>query len=272
MRLNQPIPILMILYPTLWVLFYKDLPSLKTIIIFCLGSILMRTIGCIFNDINDYYFDSQVKRTSHRPIANGNISRKKALYLVIFLLFLAVFLIIQLNYLTICIGILSFICTLIYPIFKRFFLLPQLFLGITINLGIIMAYTSMYNHFPSNSIWILYFSSIFWTLSYDTIYALSDQHDDIKLNLKSSTITFGKQVFVAIMLFQFVMIVGFKVFALMNHYSQIFNIFLLIIIIILIYQNILCKKIYNNNIYNFTKIFLNNQWIGLIIFLAIIIK
>ena len=206
-RLNKPIGFMLLFWPCAWGLtlayyldpffgFYFDWGKLlyfKYLILFFLGSVLMRSAGCIFNDIVDRDLDKKVERTKKRPIASGKISVSQSLIYVIILCSIAFLILLQFNLRTIILGLGSMFLAFAYPFMKRITYWPQLFLGLTFNWGIIMAWTSV-----TNSIWIepiiLYIAAIFWTLGYDTIYGLQDIHDDEIIGVKSTSIKFKNNV------------------------------------------------------------------------------
>ena len=198
-RLDKPIGILLLFWPCVWGLtlgYYfneKTIIYLKYVVLFFLGSVLMRTAGSIFNDIIDKNFDKKVQRTKERPIASGKISVSEAFIYVIFFCLVAFFILLQFNWLTIALGISSMIFVFAYPFMKRITYWPQLFLGLTFNWGIIMGWTAMTNNISIEPI-ILYFSAIFWTLGYDTIYGLQDIRDDEIIGVKSTSVKFKKNV------------------------------------------------------------------------------
>ena len=198
-RLDKPIGFLLLFWPCVWGLtlgYYfneKTILYLKYIVLFFLGSVLMRTAGSIFNDIIDKNFDKKVQRTKERPIASGKISVSEAFIYVIFFCLVAFFILLQFNWLTIALGISSMILAFAYPFMKRITYWPQLFLGLTFNWGIIMGWTAMTNNISIEPI-ILYFSAIFWTLGYDTIYGLQDIRDDEIIGVKSTSVKFKKNV------------------------------------------------------------------------------
>ena len=198
-RLNKPIGFMLLFWPCLWGLtlahYYNQGITLylKYIILFFLGSILMRSAGCIFNDIVDKEFDKKVERTKTRPIPSGKISILNAFIYVILLCSFALFILLQFNSLTIILGMSSMILAFAYPFMKRITYWPQLFLGLTFNWGIIMGWASITNDISIEPI-ILYLSAIFWTLGYDTIYGLQDMHDDEIIGIKSTAIKFKNNV------------------------------------------------------------------------------
>jgi 4-hydroxybenzoate polyprenyltransferase len=198
-RLDKPIGFLLLFWPCVWGLtlgYYfneKTILYLKYMVLFFLGSVLMRTAGSIFNDIIDKNFDKKVQRTKERPIASEKISVSEAFIYVIFFCLVAFFILLQFNWLTIALGISSMILAFAYPFMKRITYWPQLFLGLTFNWGIIMGWTAMTNNISIEPI-ILYFSAIFWTLGYDTIYGLQDIRDDEIIGVKSTSVKFKKNV------------------------------------------------------------------------------
>ena len=218
-RLNKPIGFMLLFWPCLWGLtlayHYKNggIIYLKYIFLFFLGAVLMRSAGCIFNDVVDRNLDKKVLRTKERPIASGKVSVFKASIYIISLCLLALLILIQFNFLTIVLGISSMFFAFAYPFMKRITYWPQLFLGLTFNWGIIMGYSSITNNI-SLEVVILYISAIFWTLGYDTVYGLQDIHDDEIIGVKSTSIKFKNnvKVFVGICYSLFilgVLLVGF---------------------------------------------------------------
>ena len=194
-RLNKPIGFMLLFWPCSWGLAYayslnKDINSfVHFLLLFFLGSVLMRSAGCIFNDIVDRDFDKKVSRTKTRPIASGKISITQSIIYVIALCVLALIILIQFNNLTIILGFGSMFLAFSYQFMKRITYWPQLFLGLTFNWGIIMAWYAM-GFQLSFDIILLYISAIFWTLGYDTIYGAQDMSDDEIIGLKSTSIKF----------------------------------------------------------------------------------
>ena len=198
-RLNKPIGFMLLFWPCSWGLAYAyNLNQnfnifLYYLLLFFLGSVLMRSAGCIFNDIVDKDLDKEVQRTKGRPIASGKISIKKSVIYIIILCLLALLILIQFNFLTIMLGMGSMLLAFSYPFMKRITYWPQLFLGLTFNWGIIMAWTAINNNI-SFEIITLYISAIFWTLGYDTIYGVQDMEDDEIIGIKSTSIKFKKNI------------------------------------------------------------------------------
>jgi 4-hydroxybenzoate polyprenyltransferase len=198
-RLNKPIGFLLLFWPCVWGLtlaYYFSGETnlyLKHILLFFLGSVLMRSAGCIFNDIVDRDLDKKVQRTRERPIASGKVSVSEAFIYIVFLCLVAFLILLQFNWLTIVLGISSIVLAFAYPFMKRITYWPQLFLGLTFNWGIIMGWTSITNSISTEPV-ILYLAAIFWTLGYDTIYGLQDIRDDEIIGVKSTSIKFKNNV------------------------------------------------------------------------------
>ena len=198
-RLNKPIGFLLLFWPCVWGLtlaYYFSGETnlyLKHIVLFFLGSVLMRSAGCIFNDIVDRDLDKKVQRTRERPIASGKVSVSEAFIYIVFLCLVAFLILLQFNWLTIVLGISSIVLAFAYPFMKRITYWPQLFLGLTFNWGIIMGWTSITNSISTEPV-ILYLAAIFWTLGYDTIYGLQDIRDDEIIGVKSTSIKFKNNV------------------------------------------------------------------------------
>jgi len=202
MRLDKPIGILLLLWPTLWALLIagQGQPNIVIVLIFVTGTVLMRSAGCVLNDIADSRFDGFVSRTQTRPLANHEIHKKEAYLLALVLSLVAFGLVSQLNGFTIKLSIAAMLLAASYPYTKRFLAIPQAYLGIAFSFGIPMAFAAIMNYLPPIC-WLLLAANIFWVIAYDTEYAMVDREDDIKLGLRSSAITFGRLDVTAIMLF-----------------------------------------------------------------------
>ncbi|MDB5809763.1 MAG: ubiA [Betaproteobacteria bacterium] len=193
MRLDKPIGILLLLWPTLWGLWLSSTgsPNLMVAVVFVLGVVLMRSAGCVINDFADRDFDRHVERTRNRPLAAQLISTREALTVAGVLVLLSFLLVLQLNMLTIKLSLIALALAVIYPFLKRVFWLPQAWLGIAFGFGIPMAFAAHQNQVVPLA-WVLLAANIFWAIAYDTEYAMVDRDDDIKLGLKSSAILFGR--------------------------------------------------------------------------------
>ena len=270
-RINKPIGFMLLFWPCAWGLAYSynfnrdiELFFYYIILFFC-GSVLMRSAGCIFNDIVDKDFDKKVQRTKQRPIASGKISVIHSFFYVIILCAVAFCILLQFNIATIALGLGSMILAFAYPFMKRITYWPQLFLGITFNWGLVMAWTSMNNDITLN-ILLLYLAAIFWTLGYDTIYGAQDMSDDEIIGLKSTSIKFKKHIklFLSISYLLTSILVLYVFF---NHHKNIYFLFFLsMFIVTLIYQILKFDK---KNQINCLKLFKINSFSGLFLFLGI---
>ena len=269
-RLNKPIGFLLLFWPCSWGLslalyFNKNFYTFfYYLILFFLGSILMRSAGCIVNDIVDEKIDRKVKRTKNRPIASGKLNKIIAWSYVLILCSLALVVLLQFNFLTISLGMFSMIFAFSYPFMKRFTYWPQLYLGFTFNWGIIMAWAAIVNDISYLPI-LLYVGAIFWTLGYDTIYGVQDISDDEVIGVKSTAIKFKKNINLFVMSCYLISVsaIIFVMISLKITYS---SIFLGFFIISLLYQ----LKIFKiNNSSSCLKAFKINNVSGLMVFLSL---
>ena len=193
MRFDKPIGILLLLWPTWWALLLAGdgRPSLRNILIFSCGVILMRAAGCVMNDIADREYDPHVKRTRLRPLASGELTLKQALGLFLLLMLLAFLLVLMTNVLTVKLAFVGALLASAYPFFKRFTHLPQVVLGIAFGWGILMAFAAEINSVPAIAWWLLLINAI-WSVIYDTLYAMVDREDDLAVGIKSTAILFGR--------------------------------------------------------------------------------
>lgn len=199
-RLDKPIGILLLLWPTLWALWFASngKPDWTLVAIFTMGTVLMRSAGCAINDYADRDFDKHVQRTVDRPITSGKIKPKEALIIASVLTLIAFALILPLNTLTKQLSIAAVIIAASYPYCKRFFAIPQAYLGIAFGFGIPMGFAAVQNTIPAAAWWLLV-ANIFWAVAYDTEYAMVDREDDLKIGMKTSAITFGRFDVAAVM-------------------------------------------------------------------------
>ncbi|MEI7455946.1 MAG: 4-hydroxybenzoate octaprenyltransferase [Nitrosomonadales bacterium] len=199
-RLDRPIGILLLLWPTLWGIWIagNGTPAWPIVLIFTLGTVLMRSAGCAINDYADRHIDLHVERTRHRPITSGRISHKEALLLASALALISFTLILPLNTLTLLLSIPAVFLAASYPFTKRFFVIPQAYLGIAFGFGIPMAFAAQLNSVPPVA-WLLLSANVFWAIAYDTEYAMVDRDDDIHLGIHSSALFFGKYDVAAVM-------------------------------------------------------------------------
>lgn len=287
MRLNKPLPMLLLLWPTCWALLLSsnqgDILNLKNWCVFIFGIIISRTLGCVINDLFDKNIDANVFRTKNRPLASGEIKTKKAIFLIIILCFLDLFCALNLDLYAFLLSFVALALMIFYPLSKRFFPCPQLILGSAFNWGIIMAYAQVQNQVPLDA-WILYFIATCWTISYDTIYALSDLFDDVRLKINSSARLFGNNLIICVAFFEFLMLLGLLVLGFQHGGSLAYGIILfacgLWMMMQLYFLNLYIQKnishdqayisniTYKNRVKYFISEFQKHHWIGLSIFLA----
>ena len=200
MRLDKPIGILLLLWPTLWALWISSHghPNWIIVWIFVLGTVLMRSAGCVINDFADRDFDPHVERTKNRPLAAGLVSKKEALALFAVLTLAAFLLILRLNKLTIQLSVAALFLAASYPFTKRFFAIPQAYLGIAFGFGIPMGFAAQTGAVPAVA-WAMLAANVFWAVAYDTEYAMVDRDDDLRIGIQTSAITFGKYDVAAVM-------------------------------------------------------------------------
>ena len=193
MRLDKPIGTLLLLWPTLWALWLASdgRPSARIVWIFVLGTLLMRSAGCVMNDLADWRFDAEVKRTRDRPLATGAVSRGEAIALAAALTGAAFAMVLSLNRLTIALSFAALVLAATYPLTKRFLAIPQAYLGIAFGFGIPMGYAATLGIIPAEGWWLL-LANIFWAIAYDTEYAMVDRDDDVRIGIKTAAITFGR--------------------------------------------------------------------------------
>ncbi len=270
-RLTKPIGFMLLFWPCSWGLAYAYIENSNLslfvyyLFLFFLGSVLMRSAGCIFNDIVDKDFDKKVQRTKYRPLAAGKITVTRALVYVLTLCSIAFLVLIQFNLFTILLGLGSMFLAFSYPFMKRITYWPQLFLGFTFNWGIIMAWVAFHNSITIEIV-LLYISAIFWTLGYDTIYGAQDMSDDQIIGLKSTSIKFKNNIHMFVST-SYVISIGFMLFLFKNFVGQnTFTFLFLIFILSLIYQLIILKK---NNPNQYLGLFKTNNVSGLFLFLGI---
>ena len=271
-RLKKPIGFMLLFWPCSWGLAYSHSTNqnldlfIYYLILFFFGSVLMRSAGCIVNDIVDKDFDKKVQRTKKRPIASGKISVKNSLIYVVILCSIAFVILVQFNLLTILLGLCSMLLAFSYPFMKRITYWPQLFLGVTFNWGIIMAWAAIHNNITVE-ISILYLSAIFWTLGYDTIYGAQDMADDEIIGLKSTSLKFKKDIKLFVGISYLITLVLIVYLFLGEMGKNLFSLLLLLFAISLILQLINFDK---NNPQKCLSSFKLNNYSGLLLFLTIL--
>ena len=273
-RLKKPIGYLLLFWPCVWglTLIYDFNGSLNIyffyILLFFLGSVLMRSAGCIVNDILDRKFDKKVSRTKNRPIASGKISVQTGFLYAFILCLLAFFVLINFNYFTIIIALASMPLAFTYPLMKRFTYWPQLFLGITFNYGLILGWTSISEQIDIAPI-IFYLGAIFWTLGYDTIYGFQDIKDDEIIGVKSTSIKFKGTAKIFLILCYLSLISSLVVGGLIMNFDLIYFLFIAIPVIHLFFYQI--NNFNSKNPASCLRIFKSNNYLGIIIFLNILV-
>ena len=268
-RLDKPIGILLLLWPTLSALWLASngKPDWQLIFIFTLGTALMRAAGCAVNDYADRDIVKHVKRTAERPLTAGRIAGWEALLVASMLALVAFLLILPLNGLTKLLSIAAVLIAASYPYFKRFFALPQAYLGIAFGFGIPMAYAAVQNQLPGTA-WLLLIANIFWALAYDTEYAMVDRDDDLKIGIHTSAITFGRFDVAAVM---FCYLANLIIIAYVGDVYGLgfwFNMGILLALLCAIYHYFLIRSRSREGCFT---AFQQNNWVGCFIFIGIVL-
>ena len=273
-RLKKPIGYMLLFWPCTWglTIAYDISANLNTyffyIILFFLGAVLMRSAGCIVNDILDRKFDRKVSRTKNRPLASGKISVSLGLIYATILCLLAFLVLINFNYLTIIIALASMPLAFTYPLMKRFTYWPQLFLGVTFNYGLILGWTSINSTITLIPL-VFYFGAIFWTLGYDTIYGYQDIKDDEIIGLKSTSIKFKKSPFAFLNLCYIIFILSLLVIGYLMKLNSFFFIFSFLIIFQMFYYQL--KRLDVESSESCLNIFKSNNLLGLTVYLTFLL-
>jgi 4-hydroxybenzoate polyprenyltransferase len=268
-RLNKPIGIFLLLWPTLWALLIagEGKPDATILVVFMLGVLLMRSAGCAINDFADQNFDGDVERTKNRPLVTGNVSSLEAISIFVILSLIAFSLVVFfLNKLTLIFSLIAVALAASYPFTKRLHYLPQVHLGLAFAWAVPMAFVAITDTYPPKWGWLLFIATIIWTTAYDTMYGMVDRRDDIKIGVKSTAILFGSSDRVIIGILQI-----FVLLALISVGTQVdlrywYFCSLFLVTLFFIYQQIL---IYSRNPDDCLDAFLNNNYVGFIIFLGI---
>ncbi|NOS96203.1 MAG: 4-hydroxybenzoate octaprenyltransferase [Methylotenera sp.] len=264
MRLDKPIGILLLLWPTLWALLIagNGNPDWIVVMIFVTGTVLMRSAGCVMNDIADSQYDGLVERTQYRPIPNGDVSKNEAYVLAAMLSLVAFGLVNLLNILTVKLSVLALFLAITYPLTKRFFVMPQAYLGIAFGFGIPMAFAATSNNIPPVA-WLLLLANVFWAIAYDTEYAMVDREDDLKIGIRSSAITFGRFDVIAVMLCYAITLALLALAGYWLLMGVAYYIGLTVATGIALYHYFLIKNRARANCF---QAFLGNNWLGLAVF------
>lgn len=269
MRLDRPIGILLLMWPTLSALWIaaEGLPDLTVLMVFVLGVIIMRSAGCAINDFADREVDGDVWRTEGRPLATGELQARDAI-MVFALLALAAFgLVLLLNTMTIMLSLVAVFLAATYPFMKRYTYLPQIYLGMAFGWAIPMAFTAQTGTLPVIA-WLLFMANIIWTTVYDTFYAMADREDDLKIGVKSTAILFGDDDRVIQGILQVAYLLVMVLIGQQLELSAVYYLGLVIVAALFIYQQFLSRQ---REPKACLKAFLNNNWVGLVIFASLVL-
>jgi 4-hydroxybenzoate polyprenyltransferase len=269
LRLNKPIGIFLLLWPTLIALWIagEGHPNPTIVFIFALAVVLMRSAGCVINDMADQKFDAKVSRTCNRPLVTGKVSKKEALLLFILLIALAFLLVLQLNFFTIQLSLLSLLLAMFYPFMKRVTHLPQVILGMAFSMAIPMAFAAQLNTIPTIA-WALTLANVCWVVAYDTQYAMVDKLDDLKIGVKSTAILFAAADRWIILILQFMAMLLFILIGYSLQLNFYYYLGLLIAVTQILYQ---FKLIYKREPDHCLQAFLNNNLLGASIFIGLLL-
>lgn len=269
-RLDKPIGIFLLLWPTLWALWIaaKGIPDTNVLVVFVLGVILMRSAGCAINDYADRDIDPHIERTSTRPLAAGQISTTEALVIFVLLALSAFALVMTLNPLTRWMSLGGVLLAASYPFMKRYHYLPQVHLGIAFAWAIPMAFTAQTGELPPPTGWLLFIAAILWTTAYDTMYAMADREDDIKIGVKSTAILFGEADKLIIAVLQLLFLLGITLLGQVAKLGWPFYTALGVASVFALYQQFLLRLRDPQDCF---RAFLNNNWLGMVLFIGIVV-
>jgi len=267
MRMDRPIGSWLLLWPTFWAIWIagEGNPSAHIVVIFALGVFIMRSAGCVINDYADRKIDKHVERTRNRPITSGKVSPREALALFATCVFLAFILVLFLNLYTILLSFAALFLAAIYPFMKRYTHYPQIVLGMAFSWAIPMAFSAQLNHIPMIA-WILYGVTILWIVSYDTMYAMADREEDLKIGVKSTAIIFADNDKLIIAILQAAFILGMVMIAWLLQAGIFFYLGIFTALGFSIYQQYLLRNREQEACF---EAFLNNNWLGMMIFIGI---
>ncbi|MFV1873793.1 MAG: 4-hydroxybenzoate octaprenyltransferase [Oleiphilus sp.] len=268
-RLDKPIGIYLVLWPTLWSLWLaaEGLPSTDVLIVFVLGVVLMRSAGCVINDFADRKIDGAVKRTKERPLIKGTISPKQALIFFALLCLAAFLLVLTMNTLTIYLSFGGVFLAALYPFMKRYTHLPQIFLGAAFAWAVPMAFAAQTDSLPS-IVWLIYLATLVWTVAYDTMYAMVDRDDDLKIGVKSTAILFGQADRAIIAALQVLVVLTFCIIGQQAKLGEYYFLGVVAVSVLFVYQQHLIRHRDRDACF---QAFLNNNWVGLILFCALVL-
>jgi 4-hydroxybenzoate polyprenyltransferase len=266
-RLDKPIGILLLLWPTLWGLWLakRAMPNMAVLWLFVLGTVLMRSAGCAFNDFADRRFDAAVERTRNRPLAAGLIGPWEAVAVAVVLAVAAFAIVVQFNRLTIALSFVALAIAAIYPFTKRFFWMPQAWLGVAFGFGIPMAFAAQLGAIPPVG-WALLGANVLWTLAYDTEYAMVDRDDDRRIGVRTSAILFGRFDVAAVMLCYALFLAAMAAIGVWAAYGPFYQAGVAVAALVAAYHYTLIRDRAREGCF---KAFLHNNWIGAAIFAGI---
>ena len=269
-RFDKPIGILILLWPALWALWIASngKPNLLVLTVICAGVVLMRAAGCVINDYADREFDPHVERTKQRPIAAGKVSPKEALVLFVVLCLISFGLVLLLNLYTILLSFIAAFLAGSYPFMKRYTHLPQAYLGIAFGFAVPMAFSAQTNAIPLVA-WVMYLATILWALVYDTMYAMVDKEDDLKIGVKSTAILFGAKDREIMAILQIIILALLIGIGKMQNLGGFYYAGLAVAAGLSIYQQ---KLIFHRDRALCFKAFLNNNWYGLAVFVGLLLN
>ncbi len=269
-RFNRPIGTYLLLWPTLWALWFaaKGLPDLKILLIFSLGVFVMRSAGCAINDFADRKIDGHVKRTKDRPLATGKITAKEALMVFAVLALVAFVLVLQLNLATILLSSIALLLAASYPFSKRFHSLPQVHLGAAFAWAVPMAFTAITTEAPPLIAWLLFATTLLWTTAYDTLYGMVDREDDIKLGMKSTAILFADKDKLIVGILQFLTLILLLIVGYLASRGGVYYAGIAAATGLFIHQQKLIKERDPQACF---QAFLNNHWLGMVVFIGLAI-
>jgi 4-hydroxybenzoate polyprenyltransferase len=269
-RLDRPIGIYLLLWPTLWTLWIagEGRPDWSIVAIFVAGVVIMRSAGCAINDFADRDIDPHVERTTQRPLAAGLISSKEAMGVFLVLGLLAFALALQLNWLTIQLSVVAILLAASYPFMKRFHHLPQVHLGAAFGWAVPMAFSAQTGEFPPPVAWLLFMATLLWTTAYDTMYGMTDREDDLEIGVKSTAILFGEMDRVMVGLLQLLFLVCMYLAGEQAGMGWAYWSGLIAAALFSLYQQWL---ILDREPQACFQAFLNNHWLGLVIFISIVV-
>lgn len=269
-RLDKPIGSLLLLWPTLWALWIaaEGVPRIDVLIVFTLGVVFMRSAGCVINDFADRKVDGHVERTNQRPLATGRISARSALVFFSVLTLCSFLLVLTMNTLTIALSFVAVALAACYPFMKRYTHLPQVVLGMAFGWAIPMGFAAQLDYVPYYA-WLLFVANVLWTVAYDTLYAMVDRDDDLKIGIKSTAILFGQYDKLIVGLLQLGTLLGLAILGWLIALPSVYFIGLLIVAGLFVYQQMLIVERKKPACFS---AFLHNNYVGMVVFVSLFLS